>query len=87
VLCVSLCLQEKKPAAFGWDAFNQQAVFNAAERRSSKVKPDLEAYKWVLGPNSVLHCTGFGWSKGLVTPTLSFISGCWGCGCGLSHAV
>jgi hypothetical protein len=40
-----LLLQEKKPAPFGWDAFNQQAVFNAAEKRASKIKPDLDAYK------------------------------------------
>lgn len=39
------CPQEKKPAPFGWDAFNQQAIFNAAERRSAKIQPDLEAYK------------------------------------------
>jgi hypothetical protein len=36
--------KEKKPAPFGWDAFNQQAVFNAAEKRASKIKPDLDAY-------------------------------------------
>lgn len=45
VVFLVLLLQEKKPAPFGWDAFNQQAVFNAAEKRASKIKPDLDAYK------------------------------------------
>jgi hypothetical protein len=36
--------QEKKPAAFGWDAFNAAAHHNAYERRAAKVVPDLDAY-------------------------------------------
>jgi hypothetical protein len=39
-----LTTQEKKPAPFGWDVFNPQAVFNAADKRSSKITPDLESY-------------------------------------------
>jgi hypothetical protein len=45
--------QEKKPAAFGWDAFNPQAIFNAAERRAAKIQPDLEQYRSVTGIVSV----------------------------------
>ena len=41
--------KEKKGAAFGWDVFNQQALYNAYEKRVANLKPDMEAYENAKG--------------------------------------
>jgi pre-mRNA-splicing factor SYF2 len=48
VLQVAQAKYEKsapKPAPFGWDAFNQAALYNAYDKRASKVPVDKAAYE------------------------------------------
>ena len=35
---------EKKPAAFGWDAFNQKTLYTAFQKRADSIPVDLEEY-------------------------------------------
>lgn len=38
-------LQDNKPAPFGWDAFNQQALANAYNKRAEKIPVDPQRYE------------------------------------------
>ena len=38
-------IDKKKPAAFGWDAFNQKSLYNAYAKRADAIPVDMAAYE------------------------------------------
>ena len=60
--------RKKKPAAFGWDVFNQKSLYNAYKKRTKQIDVNMEEYEKAKANNPEFYREGDSLQHGVAPP-------------------